>query len=121
MLGPSLTDGHVSGPCAVALPFIARDHMPHRGQRTREGRITDPRGITPLTAFVTRSVRRATPSSPRGPESRVAHEDAFDAMRDHILGLYDGVSATHSFADEQGAVFDCIPVEQQIGSTARLR
>lgn len=75
--------------------------------------MTVPRGITPLTAFVDSlgSARHAEFAARA--DSRVAHEDAFDAMRDHILGLYEGVSATHSFADEQGAVFDCIPIEQQ--------
>jgi hypothetical protein len=75
--------------------------------------MTDPRGITPLTAFVDSLGSASHTEFAARAESRVAHEDAFDAMRDHILGLYDGVSATHSFADEQGAVFDCIPVEQQ--------
>jgi len=43
----------------------------------------------------------------------VAHDDAFSQMRQHILGLYEGVEAPHSFMDETGAIFDCIPIEQQ--------
>ena len=34
-------------------------------------------------------------------------------MKGHILELYEKVEAPHSFQDETGAIFDCIPVEQQ--------
>jgi hypothetical protein len=43
----------------------------------------------------------------------VANEDAFSEMKSHILGLYEDVEAAHSFVDETGAIFDCIPIEQQ--------
>jgi hypothetical protein len=46
-------------------------------------------------------------------ESKVAHEDAFSEMKTHILNLYQNVEAPHSFMDEGGAIFDCIPIEQQ--------
>src|SRR5215471_15660517 len=45
--------------------------------------------------------------------SRVAHEGAFAEMKAHILELYKGVEARHSFMDESGAIFDCVPIEQQ--------
>jgi hypothetical protein len=34
-------------------------------------------------------------------------------MQTHILSLYEKTEASHSFMDEGGAVYDCIPVEQQ--------
>ena len=34
-------------------------------------------------------------------------------MKAHILKLYDKTEAPHSFMDESGAIFDCIPIEQQ--------
>jgi Neprosin len=73
----------------------------------------DPTGFPSLNAFI-ESLQSASHAefAPRA-ESRVAHEDAFSEMRAHILGLYEGVEAPHSFMDETGAVFDCIPVEQQ--------
>ncbi len=45
--------------------------------------------------------------------SKVAHEGAFEEMKAHILKLYDKTKAPHSFMDESGAIFDCIPIEQQ--------
>jgi Neprosin len=47
------------------------------------------------------------------PESKVSKEDHFADMQAHILSLYDKTEALHSFMDESGAVYDCIPVEQQ--------
>jgi len=46
-------------------------------------------------------------------ESKVVHEDAFREMKAHLLKIYDRVEAPHSFMDETGAIFDCVPVEQQ--------
>ena len=43
----------------------------------------------------------------------MANEDAFTDMQDHILTLYENTEAQHSFVDETGAVYDCIPAEQQ--------
>ncbi len=37
----------------------------------------------------------------------------FDAMKAHIARLYSGVTEVHSFEDENGSIFDCIPVNQQ--------
>lgn len=34
-------------------------------------------------------------------------------MRQYISDLYEGVEVAHSFVDDNGQVFDCIPVEQQ--------
>lgn len=47
------------------------------------------------------------------PETKVANEAAFADMQAHILSLYDNTEAVHSFMDETGAVYDCIPAEQQ--------
>src|SRR5271169_1294014 len=47
------------------------------------------------------------------PDSRVRDAAAFEEMRRHILGLYDGVKVTHSFL-LAGHAFDCIPIEQQV-------
>ena len=47
------------------------------------------------------------------PTVKVANEAALTAMKAHILSLYRGVEARNSFEDENGSVFDCIPVSQQ--------
>ena len=49
------------------------------------------------------------------PSTKVATEDHFAEMKSYLLEHYDGVSATHSFADEDGQVFDCVPTDQQPG------
>ncbi|MCV9937700.1 neprosin family prolyl endopeptidase [Boseaceae bacterium BT-24-1] len=46
-------------------------------------------------------------------EATVADVEAFETMRRHVLGLYEGVEAQHTFMDHGGQIFDCIPVEQQ--------
>ena len=42
-----------------------------------------------------------------------ANEAEFTAMKAHVAGLYRGLAEVHSFEDENGSVFDCIPVNQQ--------
>ena len=46
-------------------------------------------------------------------ETQTSDSGAFEEMRSHLLNHYEGVEAPHSFMDEGGAIFDCIPVEQQ--------
>ena len=41
------------------------------------------------------------------------HEEAVQDMNNHLKRHYQGVEAVHSFVDENGSVFDCIPIEQQ--------
>jgi hypothetical protein len=47
------------------------------------------------------------------PGVNVASEQAFNEMKAHALKLYQGVEARNSFVDENGSIFDCIPVGQQ--------
>lgn len=56
------------------------------------------------------------------PAAKVADASQFEVMREYIIDRYDGVEVAHSFVDENGQVFDCIPIEQQPslkGSSAR--
>jgi len=70
-------------------------------------------GIQPFKQFLD-SVHAAEPARHlTAAGSRIAHEGAFTEMRAHVLGHYEGVEATHSFMDENGSIFDCIPIEQQ--------
>lgn len=75
--------------------------------------MSDPKGFPSLRAFVdsVQSTNYAALSA--SAESKVAHEDALGEMKAHILKLYDKTEAPHSFMDESGAIYDCIPVEQQ--------
>ena len=75
--------------------------------------MADPKGILPFDQFLAAvNEARHTEFAAR-PASKVAHEDSFAEMRTHILRLYDGVEVVNSFVDENGSVFDCVPVEQQ--------
>jgi len=73
----------------------------------------DPKGFPSLRRFRD-SVNSAkyTGLLPRA-ETKVAHEDAFAEMKGHILNLYEKTDARNSFMDESGAIWDCIPIEQQ--------
>lgn len=42
----------------------------------------------------------------------------FEKMRRHILSLYEGISARHSFVENGGSYIDCIPIDQQPGARA---
>jgi hypothetical protein len=70
----------------------------------------DPSGIPSLKVFLD-SLKSAKHSDYVA--SKVAHSDAFEEMRAHVLSLYEKTEVPHSFVDEDGAIFDCIPVEQQ--------
>ena len=41
----------------------------------------------------------------------VANEVEFTNMKEYLTKLYQGVEVLHSFTDENGSVFDCIPIE----------
>jgi hypothetical protein len=83
----------------------------------------DPQGIPSLRDFVNSVQDARHEEFSVRPLSRVAHEDAFSEMKDHIVSLYDQVEAANSFVDHTGAIYDCIPLEQQAalkGSSERV-
>lgn len=43
----------------------------------------------------------------------VANEVEFTNMKEYLTKRYQGVEVRHSFMDENGSIFDCIPLEQQ--------
>src|SRR3981189_3302551 len=80
---------------------------------TKPKKTPEPKGIPSLRAFVDSLESAEHEEYVARARSRVAHEDAFSEMKSHILGLYENVEAAHSFVDETGAIFDCIPIGQQ--------
>src|SRR5437660_1714486 len=46
-------------------------------------------------------------------ENIVANEVEFNNMKEYLTKLYQGVEVLHSFMDENGSIFDCIPLEHQ--------
>jgi hypothetical protein len=75
--------------------------------------MSDPKGFPSLKAFLDSVSPTAYKALSARAESKVAHEDALEEMKAHILKLYDKIEVAHSFMDETGAIYDCIPVEQQ--------
>jgi len=73
----------------------------------------DPKGFASLKAFLesVQSTNYAALSARAG--SEVAHEEALGEMKAYILKLYDKTEAPHSFMGATGAIYDCIPIEQQ--------
>ena len=43
----------------------------------------------------------------------VAHEEALEEMRGYVLSYYEGMDVSHSYMDDHGNHWDCVPVEQQ--------
>jgi hypothetical protein len=74
-----------------------------------------PEGFSSLKEFIdsVRSQKFSTFLARNLPGTKVANESAFADMQAHILKLYENTEALHSFVDETGAVYDCIPAEQQ--------
>jgi hypothetical protein len=75
--------------------------------------MSDPKGIPSLPSYLDSLKDSKHRDFARMPESRVAHEDAFAEMKAHVVRLYENVEAQHSFVDESGAIYDCVPLEQQ--------
>lgn len=73
-----------------------------------------PLGILPHTAFRDMVEAARFDTYRRDPRSRVTNAKTFTEMKAHVATLYEGVDVQHSFEDTAGAVFDCIPVGQQI-------
>jgi hypothetical protein len=78
-------------------------------------KMAKPKGFPSLKEFVhsVRSHKFAAFSARDLRGIKVSNEDAFNEMQAHILTLYEKTEALHGFVDETGAVYDCIPAEQQ--------
>src|SRR5262245_22710906 len=69
----------------------------------------------PFGKFVA-GIQAAQPSAFVGqPGFAVESAAAFAEMKAHLLELYSGVTARHSFVDPDGQIIDCIPIDQQPG------
>ena len=72
-----------------------------------------PAGITPLNDFL-ETLHQAQPALMlKAPLAAVAKLEAASEMHAFLLDHYVGVESVHSFEDENGSVFDCVPVERQ--------
>ncbi|HEY0205440.1 MAG TPA: neprosin family prolyl endopeptidase [Acetobacteraceae bacterium] len=71
-----------------------------------------PAGIQPFSQFLD-TLRAAKPAQSGPAPGKVASQGAFADMHNYLVRHYDGIEAQHSFVDENGSIFDCIPIEQQ--------
>ncbi|MFL6725788.1 MAG: neprosin family prolyl endopeptidase [Sphingomicrobium sp.] len=78
----------------------------------------DPKGIVTHRAFKEAIREARLPSFRKDPRTRVRTESEFEAMKAHVLKLYEGVEVASSFTDAAGQVFDCIPVAEQPSARA---
>jgi hypothetical protein len=75
--------------------------------------LSENKGFPTFREFID-SATSATPEDYLAhPTAKVANEEAFREMQRHIAQHYEGIEVTHSFADDNGQVFDCVPIEQQ--------
>lgn len=74
-----------------------------------------PEGKIPSFQQHLESVHRATPNDyPIQPEEAVPDDtSSFEQMKDYILRRGEGVSVAHTFSDDNGQIYDCMPIEQQ--------
>jgi len=70
-------------------------------------------GIQDFRFFVESLLRARHQDFAARPGVQVESPTDFEEMRQHVLGLYAGVEAQHSFIEMGGQVVDCIPIEQQ--------
>lgn len=62
--------------------------------------------------FMTRTASAEAGQFINKPGNRVHNIAAFEEMREHILGMYQGVEVSHSFV-VGSEYYDCVPIEQQ--------
>ena len=74
---------------------------------------SSPIGILPHHDFVNSIASADYHGHIADPRSRVIDEASFKEMQAYLMHYYQGVQAQHSFADDAGQVFDCIPINQQ--------
>ncbi len=73
-----------------------------------------PDGILPLGAHLDMTAATGLDHCRLDPRARVDDHAAFEEMRSHIVDFYSGIDeVVHAFETAGGAVFDCVPYEQQ--------
>ncbi|HEV7179314.1 MAG TPA: neprosin family prolyl endopeptidase [Candidatus Baltobacteraceae bacterium] len=70
-------------------------------------------GILPHREFVRAVHSSQYQAYKHDPRARVRDQAAFKAMQEHLVKLNEGVDVQHSFVDNAGSVFDCVPIDQQ--------
>ncbi|MEA2879656.1 MAG: hypothetical protein QOF14_4852 [Hyphomicrobiales bacterium] len=73
----------------------------------------DPVGIVPFHQFLASLQQVSPPLHVAAAGTQVEHADAANEMHSHLVAHYQGIEAVHSFVDDNGSVFDCVPVEKQ--------
>jgi hypothetical protein len=74
---------------------------------------SDPIGILPHSQFVDSIARADFDGMMTDAHARVADPNAFKEMQMYLLRTHEGLDIAHSFADDAGQTFDCVPINQQ--------
>jgi kumamolisin len=68
--------------------------------------------FVPFVEFIRRTAAASASEHARN-GARFSNASAFDDMKSHILSLYQGIHAVHTFVGNDGQHVDCIPIDQQ--------
>ncbi len=72
-----------------------------------------PRGLVPFKEFVQSLAQTSIAEFAQDPTTKVTTAARFNEMRAYLLDHYQGVTVPHSFMDEDGQIWDCVPIDQQ--------
>ena len=71
-----------------------------------------PTQFVPFSTFIDQTMAATPGDFQSRPDSRVKDAAAFEAMRQHILNMYQGAEVNHSFVLDSSH-YDCVPIGQQ--------
>lgn len=69
--------------------------------------------LVPFGEFVDSLKQASVSEFSQDPSTNVKEVKNFDEMKSHLIAQYDGMTVPHSFMDEDGQIWDCVPIDQQ--------
>ncbi|RYY20594.1 MAG: DUF4409 domain-containing protein, partial [Sphingobacteriaceae bacterium] len=72
-----------------------------------------PKKLIPFSEFVSSLKQTEVKEFSHDPETKVKSAGNFEEMRVYLADHYSGVTVPHSFMDEDGQIYDCVPIDQQ--------
>jgi hypothetical protein len=71
------------------------------------------RKLIPFAEFVNSLEKTTIAEFQQDPDTKVSSAGHFDEMRAYLSDHYSGITVPHSFMDEDGQIWDCVPIDQQ--------
>ncbi len=72
-----------------------------------------PKKLIPFNEFVSSLKQTTVEEFRQDPATKVSSASNFDEMRVYLSEHYSGMAVPHSFMDEDGQIWDCVPLDQQ--------